>query len=152
MDLLWMLHVLMRFSSFLHLLSQFYSFVPPLLSLFLTHSYHHIYSDLIFLSVSLPLLFFSSVFLSHRYRLPVSKDGGLCMIEIAVTNGTANRSQKYVSETSSEVNPLLLLILNELHLVYQNLHLLSGHLLGCDHDGLRFEQMVKLKFFTVYLL
>ncbi|XP_053475441.1 protein eyes shut homolog [Ictalurus furcatus] len=38
-----------------------------------------------------------------RYWLPVSKDGGLCLIEIAAANGTANRSQKYVSEPSSEV-------------------------------------------------
>uniref|UniRef100_A0AAR2KS92 Protein eyes shut homolog n=1 Tax=Pygocentrus nattereri TaxID=42514 RepID=A0AAR2KS92_PYGNA len=37
------------------------------------------------------------------YRLPVSEDGGLCMIEIAVANGTANRRQKYVAERVSEV-------------------------------------------------
>ncbi|XP_046698701.1 protein eyes shut homolog isoform X3 [Silurus meridionalis] len=38
-----------------------------------------------------------------RYWLPVSRDGGLCVIEVAATNGTANRSQKYVSEPSSEI-------------------------------------------------
>lgn len=105
-----MLHVLMRFPSLLHLLSQSHFFVPShAVTLLLTHSCNHIYSD--FISISLPRpSIFSALFLSLRYWLSVSEDRGLCMIEIAVANGTANRSQKYVSEPSSEVNPILSLV------------------------------------------
>ncbi|KAM3606576.1 uncharacterized protein V6R79_019083 [Siganus canaliculatus] len=38
-----------------------------------------------------------------RYNLPVGKQGGLCMIEIAADNGTAQRLEEYVSHPMSEV-------------------------------------------------
>ncbi|KAM7385717.1 hypothetical protein PAMP_001779 [Pampus punctatissimus] len=37
-----------------------------------------------------------------RYNLPVGKQGGSCMIEIAVDNGTAHRLLEYVSQPTSE--------------------------------------------------
>ncbi|XP_030628115.1 protein eyes shut homolog [Chanos chanos] len=43
------------------------------------------------------------VSITARYRLPVRSNGGLCMIEIAVHNTTANRQQMYVPQPSSEV-------------------------------------------------
>lgn len=49
----------------------------------------------------------SSLSLSYRYALPSLDNGWLCIIEIAVANGTANRQQKYMDEPLSEVNLLL---------------------------------------------
>lgn len=49
----------------------------------------------------------SSLSLSYRYALPSRDNSRLCFIEIAVTNGTANRQQKYMGEPVSEVNLLL---------------------------------------------
>ncbi|KAM7408877.1 hypothetical protein PAMA_002548 [Pampus argenteus] len=40
--------------------------------------------------------------LQSIYNLPVGKQGGSCMIEIAVDNGTAHRLQEYVSHPTSE--------------------------------------------------
>lgn len=39
----------------------------------------------------------------NRYNLPVGKQGGSCMIEIAADNGTAQRQEEYVSHPVSEV-------------------------------------------------
>ncbi|GLD66572.1 protein eyes shut homolog isoform X1 [Lates japonicus] len=38
-----------------------------------------------------------------QYNLPVGKQGGSCMIEIATDNGTAQRLEEYVSHPVSEV-------------------------------------------------
>ncbi|KTG43154.1 hypothetical protein cypCar_00015668, partial [Cyprinus carpio] len=40
---------------------------------------------------------------AHRYALPSRDNDRLCIIEIAVANGTANRQQKYMDEPVSEV-------------------------------------------------
>lgn len=77
-----MLHDLMRFS-----------FLPPMPCFCLTLSF----------LICIP----SSLSLSFRYALPSHDNGRLCIIEIAVDNGTANRQQKYMDEPVSEVNLLL---------------------------------------------
>lgn len=74
-----MLHDLMRFS-----------FLPPMARFCLTLSF----------LICIP----SSLSLSFRYALPSRDNGRLCIIEIAVDNGTANRQQKYMDEHVSEVN------------------------------------------------
>lgn len=74
-----MLHDLMRFS-----------FLPPMARFCLTLSF----------LICIP----SSLSLSFRYALPSRDNGRLCIIEIAVDNGTVNRQQKYMDEHVSEVN------------------------------------------------
>lgn len=76
-----MLHDLMRFSFLLHM--------PCFVS------YSFILDPYSLLSLSL-----------FRYALPSRDNGRLCIIEIAVANGTANRQQKYMDEPVSEVNLL----------------------------------------------
>ncbi|XP_016391713.1 uncharacterized protein LOC107726583 [Sinocyclocheilus rhinocerous] len=45
---------------------------------------------------------FSSFYCCIRYALPSRDNDQLCIIEIAVANGTANRQQKYMNEPVSE--------------------------------------------------
>lgn len=142
----------------------FLPFTPPLtISLFCApscchSSSHSLTQSYIYTLISVPLLSLSPLFptllfLSCRYRLPVSKDGVLCMIEIVAANGTANRSQKYVSEPSSEVNPILLLIPNELGIYAVSLlHWLSSAWLWSSRDPVTFwtDGKSKLRFRTQF--
>ncbi|XDV50658.1 hypothetical protein PO909_019676 [Leuciscus waleckii] len=70
-----------------------------------------------------------------RYAFPSRDNGRLCIIEIAVDNGTANRQQKYMDEPVSEVvfGPMFLGGVPSLSELHHNSGNVSGFI-GCIRE------------------